>query len=126
MKNQSAYGNGMLSVVKGVFFSLSISLLSSLFFACVLRAVGLSEKWIYPVNQVLKGVAIVAGVFLSVRGEKGLVKGGGIALAFTALSYLAFSAIGGDFSLSWLILVEILSAFGIGGISGAISVNLRK
>ena len=126
MRNETGYGNGMLSVGKGVFFSLAISILSSILFACVLRATGLSSKWIYPVNQVVKGISVAVGTLLSVRGEKGWLKGGGIGLAFTALSYLAFSAIGGDFSLSWLILIELAVALGAGGLSGALAVNLRR
>ena len=125
MQKEIGYGKGIFSVMKGVFFALAVSLLSTALFSCVVQATGLCEQWIYPVNQVLKGLAIVVGVLLSVRGEKGWLKGGGVALCFTALSYLGFSAIGGDFSLSWLVLVEIVLALGVGGSSGALAVNLR-
>jgi hypothetical protein len=45
---------------------------------------------------------------------------------FTALSYLAFSAFGGDFSLSWLIFVEVGVAFLAGALSGILAVNLKR
>ena len=74
----------------------------------------------------IKGVSIVLGAFAFVGGEKGWIKGGGVALLFTALSYLAFSAIGGDFTVGWMIAVEVVTAFFIGAISGALAVNLKK
>ena len=80
----------------------------------------------YPINQTLKVLAVSLGTLLFVRGEKGWLKGLAIGLIFTALSYLAFSAIGGDFSLSWLILVELLFGVLAGALSGAIAVNIKR
>lgn len=121
MQNQTIF-----QLLKGALFALAVSLLFSVVFACVLRFTPLPDTVIYPVNQTVKGICVAAGTLLFVRGEKGLLKGGGIALIFTALSYLAFSAIGGDFSLSWLILVEILGTALIGCVAGALAVNLRS
>ncbi len=126
MHNESNYGNGFFTVIKSTLLALAVSLLSALGFAVLLRASGVGEGWIYPINQVLKTVSIVVGVFIFVRGEKGWLKGGGTGLLFTALSYLSFSAIGGDFSLSWLILLEVATAFLVGAISGILTVNLKK
>ena len=126
MRKEIGYGKEIFSVIKGVFFALAVSLLSTALFSCVVQVTGLPSKWIYPVNQIIKGLSVVIGVLLSVRGEKGWLKGGGIALCFTALSYLAFSAVGGDFSLSWLIIVEVVVAIGVGGLSGALAVNLPR
>ena len=126
MRSETSYGNGFFTMIKATGLALALSLLLTVVFAALVQAGLFHDGWIYPMNQALKGISIAVGVFIFVYGEKGWLKGGGVGLLFTGLSYLAFSAIGGDFSLSWLILVEILSAFGIGGISGAISVNLRK
>ena len=71
-------------------------------------------------------LAVCIGTLAFVRGEKGFLKGGAIGVLFTALSYLAFSAIGGNFSLSWLIVCELLIALLSGVLSGAIAVNLRR
>ena len=95
-------------------------------FANILRFTPLPDKVIYPVNQTVKVVAILLGSLLFVRGEKGFLKGGAIGLIFTALSYLAFSAIGGNFSLSWLIFAELALAIFAGVVGGAIAVNLRR
>ena len=123
---ETTYGNDFFTVVKAVLLSLAVSLLAAVVFAVILRAAPLAQGTIYTVNQVLKAVAIAVGVFAFVRGEKGWLKGGVTGLLFTGLSYLAFSAIGGDFSLSWLIFIELALAFLIGAISGILSVNLKK
>ena len=74
----------------------------------------------------IKVIAVMVGTLVFVRGEKGWLQGGIVGLLFTALSYLAFSSIGGDFSLSWLILLELGVAFLAGALSGILAVNLRK
>ena len=125
MHSETSYGNGFFTVIKATLLALAVSLLLAVGFAVLLRA-GVGEGWIYPINQLLKAVAIVVGVFTAVQGEKGWLKGGGAGLLFTGLSYLAFSAIGGDFSLSWLILLELAIAFLTGAISGILTVNLKK
>lgn len=113
-------------VVKGVLLALAVSVLSAVVFAVLLRQVPLSESVIYTVNQVIKGVCIVLGVLAFVRGEKGWLKGGLTAILFTALSYLVFSAIGGGFSLSWIVVLEIVIACLIGGVSGILAVNFQE
>ncbi len=126
MHNEMSYGDGVFSVIKGTLLSLAFSLLSAVIFAVVLRTANIGEQWIYPINQVLKALSILIGVLVFVRGEKGWLKGGAVGLLFTALSYLAFSAIGGDFSLGWLIILEVVLALLIGAVSGSLAVNLRR
>ena len=113
-------------IVKAVLLTLGVSLLLAVTFAVVLRATSWGENIVYPVNQVIKVIAVMVGTLVFVRGEKGWLQGGIVGLLFTALSYLAFSSIGGDFSLSWLILLELGVAFLAGSLSGILAVNLRK
>ena len=126
MQNGSSYGNVFFTMVKGVGTALGCSLLSTVILACLLRFGALPDKAIYPVNQVLKVVFVSLSAILFVRGEKGWLQGGGIGLLFTALAYVTFSAIGGNFSLSWLALVELALAFFAGALGGVIGVNLRR
>lgn len=126
MQRERVYGDGIFTVVKAAGLALAISLLGAVIFAVVLRVGNLGEKVIYPVNQVLKGISVAVGALVCVRGEKGWLKGGGAGLLFTGLSYLAFSALGGDFSLSWLIFVELILTFLIGAVGGMLAVNLKK
>jgi putative membrane protein (TIGR04086 family) len=122
MRNETSYGNGFFSILKGVGIALVLSLTAVAILACL----PLPQKLVYPINQTVKVIAVSLGALLFVRGEKGWLKGIAIGLIFTALSYLAFSAIGGDFSLSWLIFVELLLAALSGALSGAIAVNMKR
>ena len=126
MQNETTYGNGFFMIIKGAALSLGLSLLFAVIFACILRMTSISDKAIYPVNQLIKGLSVAIGAIAFVRGEKGWLKGGGIGLIFTALSYLAFSSLGGDFSLSWLILLELLIAALAGALGGILAVNWKK
>ncbi len=125
MQNETL-GNGFFQIIKGVALALAFSLLSAVVLASILQTTGISDKVIYPINQTVKVVAVLLGSLTFVRGEKGFLKGGAIGALFTALSYLTFSAIGGDFSLSWLIFVEMFLALFAGVVGGAIAVNRRR
>ncbi len=125
MQNENSF-EGVFSVVKGTLVALGCSLFLTVVFACLLRFCSLSSGLIYPVNQGIKTVSVALGSLLFIRGEKGWLKGLGTGLLFTALSYLVFSSIGGDFSLSWLIVAELgLGAF-TGALCGVIAVNIRR
>ena len=126
MVEEGAYGNGIFTILKGLLCAILIALLATVIFANVLQAAPLPDKIIYPVNQVIKGVSVALGTVLFVRGEKGWLKGSAIGLLFTALSYLGFSALGGDFSLSWLIFLELAIALITGALGGAVGLNLRQ
>ena len=126
MQNETSVGNDFFQIIKGVALSLAFSFLAAVVFATVLRFTPLPDQVIYPINQTLKVLAVCIGTLAFVRGEKGFLKGGAIGVLFTALSYLAFSAIGGNFSLSGLIVCELLIALLSGVLSGAIAVNLRR
>ena len=126
MQEENTYGNGFFTIVKGLLCALAAALLLAVVFASILQASPLPDSVIYPVNQIIKGVSIALGTVLFVRGDKGWLKGGAVGLLFTALSYLGFSALGGDFSLSWLILLELAIALVTGALGGAVGVNLRQ
>ncbi len=113
-------------VVKGVLLALATALFLTVVFANIISCTRWSNEVIYPVNQVIKTVSVAVGALFFVRGEKGWLKGALIGLFFTMLSYLAFSAIGGDFSLSWLIFVELLAGIFSGMLCGIIAVNIRR
>ena len=125
MQNETTTGGAIFRIIKGVGLALAFSFLASVVFASILQFSPLPDKVIYPINQTVKVVAIVLGALVCVRGEKGWLKGMGVALVFTALSYLGFSALGGDFSLSWLILAEVGLSLGVGALGGIVAVNFK-
>ena len=113
-------------IVKSVLAALAVCVVGAVAFAFLLRFTAIPDKAILPVNETLKAAAIFLGSLGFIKGEKGLLKGA-IAGVFTVmLSYLAFSALGGDFSLSWLIFVEVGVAFLAGALSGILAVNLKR
>ncbi len=126
MQHETSQDKGFFTVFKGAGLALAVSLLLAIIFACILRIGRLPDNIIYPVNQVLKGVSVALGALVCVRGEKGWLKGGGIGVLYSAFSYLAFSALGGDFSLSWLIFLELFIVFLTGALGGMLAVNCKK
>lgn len=118
-------GNSFLKILKGTAFALAISFLAVVVFACVLRIRALSDKTVYFVNQSIKCGAIILAALVFVRGEKGWIKGGLIGVLFTALSYLTFSIVAHNFSLSASALFELFVGVLAGAVAGAIAVNLK-
>jgi putative membrane protein (TIGR04086 family) len=113
-------------VIKAVAVALLCSVLLCAIYALVLRVAPMADVAITVVTQVLKGVSLATGTILFLKGEKGLVKGAVCGLLFSMLGYLTFSAFGGDFSLSWLIALEILLFAAVGGLTGVAAVNLKR
>lgn len=115
-------------VAKGSLVALCSSLVFILLFAFCLKWTGLSESLISPINQVIKGVSIFLGVFLSLREEKkhGLVCGLLIGFVFTIVAFVSFSLLCGCFVFDKTLLTDVVFGAIIGGICGIIAVNLKK
>ena len=125
MQNERT-GNVFFQIAKGVGLALSFSLLAVIIFASVKTATAVPDKWVRPVNQTIKVLSVALGAFFCVRGEKGWLQGLGVGALFTALSFLTFSALGGAFSISWLIFAELGLAMLTGGVFGALAVNIKR
>ena len=96
----SKSANGMfLCVLKGVLVGLCVAMVGILLFAFILRFTNVSDKIIAPVNQVIKGVSIFFGVFVSLKKhrEMGLLNGFLIGFLFTIVAFLVFSLLDGAF-----------------------------
>lgn len=124
MQKRSA--DGIVSVIKGVFFTLIIVLAGVLIFAGVIKITSLSASVIKPVNQFIKVVAVFLGCFLSVRGRLGFLKGALIGILGMVLIYLVFSLMGGDLSFGLSFVVDLIFGLTVGVVSGIIAVNVRK
>lgn len=115
-------------VLKGSLIALSISLIAVLIFAFVLRFLSIPDGAIKPVNQVIKTFSILVGVFMGLRKSKemGLISGLVIGIVYTVLSFVAFSALYGNFEFTRALVNDLLFGAIIGGICGVIAVNFRK
>ena len=126
MRNETVYGNGLFSVIKATATALALSLLLAVLFAVVLRSATVPSGVIYPVNQILKNIALVAGVLSFVRGEKGWLKGMAVGFLVVAVTYLLFGLISSSLEFGLMTLVEALFGVAVGLLCGIISVNLKK
>lgn len=111
-------------LIKGTITAVAITLVSVLAFALVLSLTDLGDEVIKPVNQFIKLLAIFCGCALSVRGEKGFLKGAAIGCFSTVFSFLIFGLIGGGLNFGWGVLIDLVCGAVMGALSGAITVNL--
>ena len=111
-------------IIKGVLFSISLTLVSILLFAIVVKVTVFSSIAVKVVNQFIKIISVFLGCLLFLNDGKGLIKGGIVALLYVFLINAIFSLISGvGFSVSFL---EILLCLAVGVISGIISINLKE
>ena len=115
-----------LQPVKAAIFSTLIGLALSLLFAVACYFFPLPQKTVLVVTQTLKALSLLLGCLLCLSKEGGWWKGLLSGALFTALSFLTFSAVGGDFSLSWLLIVDALLGLFVGALGGIAAVNLKR
>ena len=128
-KTQKLKNNGIIiSALKGSLTSVVVSLIGILFFAFVIKLFGITDEFLRPVNQVIKGVSILIGVFAGLKKYKqnGFVVGILIGLFYTLLAFVVFSALNGSFNLDKTLLNDILFGGIMGAICGVIAVNLKS
>lgn len=115
-----------LSSAKGIGIMIISVLLGILIFAGVVKFACLSDKVIKPINQFIKALSIFLGCLSSIKNNKGLLKGlitGGIGMI---IIYLIFAIIGGGLSFGLAFFIDLLFGVIVGGISGILSVSLKK
>ncbi len=118
----------LVNILKGSFVAISISLISILIFAFVIKLTNLSDKFIPIVNQIIKIISIFFGVLSATKYNKtkGLVKGVSVALIYTILSFVIFATLSKSFPISFAFFYDILFGMIIGAICGIFAVNLKK
>ena len=113
-------------VVKGVLFSVIISLISILIFGVIVQTSKLDSGVIKAVNQFIKILSVFLACTLSLKDRLGLVGGAIIGFVSTIITYLLFSLFFGSVSFGLSFFIDLIFMLIIGGISGIISVNLKK
>lgn len=126
MQSESSFAAHLIQIAKAVVLAVLFCVVAVLIFSLVLKFASLSETVVKPVNQCIKAFAILFGCFFSLRGEKGWLKGLASGILTVMLTYLVFAMVGGDFSLSWLILAELAFGAVAGLLSGIVAVNVRS
>lgn len=116
----------IFNVIKGVLFSLIISVVLILILAVIAKYTDISDKTISAINQVIKVVALLFGILLGVKNQKGgLIVGAIVGLLYTLLSFAIFSAISGKLTFDKITVFDFLICIAVGGISGILTVNLK-
>lgn len=117
-----------LTILKGSLIALSISLVGILIFAFFIKYIAISTDAIKPINQVIKGISLLAGTFIALKkvNQMGLINGLLIGLAYTILAFVVFSILDRDFTFNKTLINDFLFGGIIGAICGIISVNFRK
>ena len=125
-QNQQTQSSFFFQILKGGVLSFFFSILFAFIFSLILLLFSIPNSVILPVNQTLKVLSIALSVFLSVRDEKGWLKGAIIGVIATMLTTFAFSFLGGGLSLSWLIFAEMAYCALSGAVMGMVCVNVFK
>jgi putative membrane protein (TIGR04086 family) len=120
--------NNILSLLSGTILSVCVTLILILAFAFIIKITNLSDNLIFPINQVIKIISIFVGVLLTLRisKDKGFLKGILIGITYYILSFIVFSILQGDFSITMNNIYDLLLTSFMGGLIGIIVVNIRK
>lgn len=124
--SKSSESGFIASAIKGVLVSVAFILSGILLFALFIGIFHISSAAIKPVNQAIKILSVLSGVMLSVKGEKGLIKGAVQGLFAIALSYAVFAFMGGEGLFGKGFILDLIFGAVVGAISGIIAVNLKK
>lgn len=124
---QSENNKGFFScVTKGTLLAVIISLAGVLIFAFVIKFFSLNSTAIKTVNQFIKVLAVFLGCMISFDGRGGLVKGVFTGILSAVVIHLIFALFIGNVTFDIAFIVDIIFTALVGGLSGVISVNLKK
>lgn len=117
----------ILQYVKAIFIAILISLALILAFAFLIKSFDISDKAILPVNICIKLVSIFFATLIVTREKKhGMRKGIAVGFVYIVFSFLLFSILSKDFSISIKVLYDLIFGIVSGAICGIICVNIRK
>lgn len=126
-KTQSLSNESVVfSFLKGLILAALASLALIVLFAFCLKWFSLPDTVIVPANLVIKGLSVLLGSSVAVKGEsKGLVKGFSFGLCYVVLAFVMFSALAGTFSIGVSFVLDIAFSGLLGGIVGIVKVNKK-
>ncbi|MBQ9081551.1 MAG: TIGR04086 family membrane protein [Clostridia bacterium] len=126
MQEQGGLKSVLIEVGKAVGVAVAFCLVAVLVFAFIIKVAALPSSVITPVNQVIKAAAIFLGCAVGLSNSKGWLKGGIAGVLSVIFAYIIFSLVGGGFSWSVTLLLELLFGLLAGVISGVVAVNMHK
>ncbi len=120
--------SSFLSILKGALVAVSSTLIMILLFALVVRFFNVSEKWIFPINQVIKVISLILGIIVLLKSnrEKGFLKGLILGLTYFILSFVIFSILQGKLTIGMKNIYDLILTTLMSGLIGIIIVNIKK
>ena len=118
---------GVARLILSTIIAVIVSLGLILIFALLIKWFEWGDGVIAPVNIVIKILSIAVAVIVATKnGHRSLVKGAIVGAGYIILSYVAFSALLGSFSLSIENLWDLIFGVIVGGIIGIICNVIKK
>lgn len=119
--------NWLLDIAKGVIFSLVISMVLIIVFAIIIRFINVPDNAIMPINQIIKGVSLLMGSIIALKGtNKGFIKGLLIGFFYSVISYIIFSILSSTLVFGLTTITDLIFNGIIGAVSGIIAVNMGR
>lgn len=128
VRHRSKKSAGWLGLVKGLAAAIVVTVVGVALFALTMQWVKPADGFIRGFNQVLKLLAIAAGVWVAVGrgGEGGLIRGALIGLLYMALGVAVYALLTGQSAPVTAYLADLGMGVAGGGIVGTILCNFTK
>ena len=118
--------NIVFNFFKGILLATLTSLGLIVLFAFCLKWFSLPDIVITPVTLAVKGISVLIGSLVAVKGEsKGLVKGVSFGAIYIVIAFVIFSVLSGTFSFGVSSLLDLAFASLLGGVVGIVKVNRK-
>lgn len=117
-----------LLFIKGVLISFIITIILFYILGIILTYTSVPEKIITPAIIIITGVSILIGASVSLikTGEKGMIKGGLIGIAYFTIIYMLSSILLKNFEINVYSGIMFVSTFICGCIGGIVGVNMKN
>ncbi len=107
--------------------SMIFTILGIVIFSLVLNFFDVPSGVISPINQTIKFLGVLFGVFIGVNNKKaGLLKGCISGMLCILLLFLMFSGIGGSVVFTKYTAIDMICGGVVGAVAGVFAVNLKK
>ena len=128
VRHRSRKTAGWLGLLKGLAAAIAVTVVGVALFALTMQWVKPADGFIRGFNQVLKLLAIAAGVWVAVGrgGEGGLIRGALIGLGYMALGVAVYALLTGQNAPVTAYLADLGMGVAGGGIVGMILSNISR
>ena len=97
----------VLDFLKGLIVSIIISFAMIILFALFIKWFDMSDVWIVPITLVIKGVSVLFGSLIAIKGtSKGLIKGAIFGAIYVVFAFLIFGILAGSLAIDVSLLLD--------------------